>query len=429
LVTFGNLDPASRYTLEDKIWDCHVIVKIKLAAAIQKQCASKEAKPVELRKVKKLFLEFIKSSQRHYRDYIGKLAEHAQGIPELEAVSRRVHITPRHFSDILVESQTSQGSNKKAVLRSCHATLVRLGDLSRYRETELVKNDREWGPAIGYYDLARKICPEIGSPYNQLAVIARADSRHLSVVYYLYRAIVVDEPHPNGKKNLEREFRRILAQWKKGNKGERPSGPEAAMKFWFLCLHAKCYQGVEFEERDELENEVLGQLAVAVKEKPMDAILHKITLINIAAQRLAANETRARQLFLQFNARTFFTLMQILQPELAGAGKKSIDSLQDQEMDASERLTSVARRVLPGLRQYTSWLSWLLESLVADSDDLLGTHVEKLFKMFANTLNLIQATFPMDELPAIDYLLEEDEDVIGFCPKIEASLKSRFYLA
>ena len=48
---------------------------------------------------------------------------------------------------------------RKAVL-SCYRTLIRLGDLSRYRTTELEDPDkRRWGPAVGYYSLAGEIWP------------------------------------------------------------------------------------------------------------------------------------------------------------------------------------------------------------------------------------------------------------------------------
>jgi hypothetical protein len=55
---------------------------------------------------------------------------------------------------------------RRLILQSCHATLIRLGDLSRYRESELVSKDRNWGPAIGYYDLASVINPASGGNYR-----------------------------------------------------------------------------------------------------------------------------------------------------------------------------------------------------------------------------------------------------------------------
>ena len=105
------------------------------------------------------------------------------------------------ISDLSVQSapKTAEESLRTRILQSCHATLIRLGDLSRYRETELVAKDRNWGPAIGYYDLAMVIYPASGASHNQLAVIALADGNHLRATYHLYRALSAHEPHPSAR--------------------------------------------------------------------------------------------------------------------------------------------------------------------------------------------------------------------------------------
>ena len=57
-----------------------------------------------------------------------------------------------------------------------------------------------------------------------------------------------------------------------------------ALVGWFVRLHARCYKGVDFSEHEELESEVLSQLAVELKERSMDGTLNKFVLINIAAE-------------------------------------------------------------------------------------------------------------------------------------------------
>ena len=177
---------------------------------------------------------------------------------------------------------------RQPILISCYQTLVRLGDLSRYRETELTSKDRNWGPAIGYYDLACAIHPRSGAAHNQLAVIALADGNHLRATYHLYRALAVDEPHPTAKGNLEIEFKKIIAAWRKGDliaKGStRESNAGGALSAWFVLLHARCYKGEEFAEHDELENEVLSRLTVDLKERPLHNTLFRFNLVNLAAQ-------------------------------------------------------------------------------------------------------------------------------------------------
>ena len=190
----------------------------------------------------------------------------------------------------------SPDSLRKHVLQSCHATLIRLGDLSRYRETELVTKDRNWGPAIGYYDLATLIYPASGASHNQLAVIALADGNHLRATYHLYRALTAKESHPSAKGNLEIEFKKVMNAWAKRELiPQKDAGiPGRSLAPWFVYLHAQCYKGLDFAEHDELENEVISQLAVDLKERSLESTLQKFCLINIAAEDFAKGQPNGK---------------------------------------------------------------------------------------------------------------------------------------
>lgn len=183
---------------------------------------------------------------------------------------------------------------KDKVLLSCHQTLIQLGDLSRYRETELVEKDKErnWGPAKGYYGLAAEIYPDSGHAHNQLAVISREDGDHFRSVYHLYRSLASKLPYPQAQANLELEFKRVIAAWDKGqliNNHKSSDGNTAgrALIAWFIRLHSRIYKGEEFAAHEELEGEVLSHLAIELKERPLDSVLTKIILINLAAEYFA----------------------------------------------------------------------------------------------------------------------------------------------
>ena len=196
----------------------------------------------------------------------------------------------RDFTALSADEPTqASGTLAHSILVSCHQTLVRLGDLSRWRETQSVTKDRNWGPAIGYYHLAGLILPTSGASHNQLAVIALVDANHLSATYHLYRALAVEEPHPSAKGNLEIEFRKIEEAWSKGEliKSElvrNNQEPGKPLVGWFMRLHARCYNGLDFPEHEELESEVLSQLVVDLKERSFESTLSKLVMINIAAQ-------------------------------------------------------------------------------------------------------------------------------------------------
>jgi hypothetical protein len=193
------------------------------------------------------------------------------------------------------------------IIQSCHSTLIRLGDLSRYRETELQTKERNWGPAKGYYDLAAAIDPASGASFNQLAVIALADGNHLRAVYFLHRALTVAKPFPTAQANLDLEFKKILDLQKRQKliTPENAGKPGSGLSAWFVAFHANCHIGVEFKGQGELESEILGQLAVELKERPLESTLSKFSLVNIAAEFLASR--RAAGMLAEFVHRLLLT--------------------------------------------------------------------------------------------------------------------------
>lgn len=188
---------------------------------------------------------------------------------------------------------------KRKILISCHQTLIHLGDLHRYRETELSGTDRKWGPAVGFYTLARMIYPASGTPHNQQAVIALADDDSFRGTYHVYRALVVQEPHPGAKGNLEIQFKKITTSWSNGEMETMAVGNSALASQplinWFLLLHAKNYKGQHFSQHDELEDEVMSHLRIELKERSIDGILHKMVLINTASQYFAGIRLEGRR--------------------------------------------------------------------------------------------------------------------------------------
>lgn len=241
-------------------------------------------------------MNFIKDSQLYYRGFIQRLASKYGGIPELNAIASNLSLESKRLFCINFRDQFAHdlaieltaGSTLKlssklchAVLLSCHRTLIHLGDLSRYREEVLAQGECNWGPAIGYYDLAGAIYPTSGASHHQLAVIARHGGCHLRVVYHLYRALATDEPFPTARDNLELEMKKIETAQSKG----KPLS-ETATTGLFMLLHTHLYKGSGVSV-EKLENEVLEQLATDLRERSMPGVLNKLVLINIASQDFA----------------------------------------------------------------------------------------------------------------------------------------------
>ncbi|KAL2825614.1 hypothetical protein BDW59DRAFT_146076 [Aspergillus cavernicola] len=423
-----DFETARSIDVEGRLWDAHLKINTRFRKLLSRfrEDNGKKKKPVERRKLEKHYLEFIKSSQRFYRVYIQQLASHFGGVPELEKVARKFNFDNLSTATPLQPSEFLRNS----ILQSCHATLIRLGDLSRYRETELVSKDRNWGPAIGYYDLATLIYPASGASHNQLAVIALADGSHLRATYHLYRALSGPEPHPTAKGNLEIEFRKVTSLWAKREliRPEDAGIPGKALAPWFVYLHAQCYRGVDFPEHDELESEVLSQLAVDLKERSLEGTLQKFCLINIAAEDFSwtrsgeESVSNARPFFQRINVKTYFTLLQILSAEVERF------AVEDSNSNKDDKVTIVARRILPALRNYSSWLLTVSKHLVAynEKDTPLAVQLTEFWKIYANTLTLLASTFDVVHLPEVDYLLEEDEETLCFVPLGKGATSRRY---
>ena len=221
------------------LWHAHTEAKKYFHRALSGLRKQPSEQPVAIRQLSRFYLQFIKDSQRFYRDYIYHLSTTFGGIPELESVAHQV----KH--GVVGESSQTLASPdlRQTVLDSCHQTLIYLGDLSRYRASEKLDKNPDFGPAIGYYDLGCTLVPTSGMSHHQLAVVALEQRHHLRAIYHLYRAMVVDDPHPNAANNLKLEFDKTNTAWDRGEliqKGS-PNDPESSKRTlvgWFVRLHS-----------------------------------------------------------------------------------------------------------------------------------------------------------------------------------------------
>lgn len=269
----------------DKLWKLHVDGKgffKKHVTNLENQGANNA---VAVRKLKMLFLQFIKAASVFYREFIYKLNIEFCGIPELEAAARRVK------SDSVGESPPSAVSPevRQHVLYTCHQALVSLGDLSRYRAAEKLDKKQDFGPAMGYYELAAVICPTKGHAHHQASMIALKQDRYMQATYHLYRSIVVAEPHELAGKNLASAFSKINRLWDKSELFKRndPSDPESLKNKLiglYLRFQALCASGRRFDSYVEFEQTIHDRLSAEVKARDLGSTLLRMVLVNISAQ-------------------------------------------------------------------------------------------------------------------------------------------------
>ncbi|KAF8439594.1 Est1 DNA/RNA binding domain-containing protein, partial [Kalaharituber pfeilii] len=195
----------------------------------------------------------------------------------------------------------------------------------------------------------------------------------------------------------------------------------------FVRLHAKCFNGKGLSDvHESLQTEMLAQLTQDLKERLLSkGMLNKLVLINIAAEAYAENRRPGREAaqavnnFLRLNVETFNTLLLVFQPELerVSVTRDKPSSAPNAGTNSTEYVSAVGRRMLPALRLYSKWLLVSHEKLHNTLDDTaLAVQTKQLWQTYANTLSLLAVTFEVEKLPRLDYMLEEDEDIIGFLP-------------
>jgi len=254
---------------------------------------------VAIRKIRADYVKFIKSCQRFYRGFVRHLSQAYGEIPTLQRVAQTLNRGGETLllswqcwgllllvSDDLVATTSAASIDNKAIVHSCHRTLIQLGDLSRYRETEVGGEKRDWSAAIGFYDLAGSILPSSGQSHNQLAVLALADGNMFRAIYHLYRSLASEEPHPQSEGNLKKAFSKVSSSWEKGdllhlNNGIKAKSVPDVFFGWYLRLLELCYQGKE-EDRLELEDEVPSRLTSLLRQET-SSMLYRVVIVNIAS--------------------------------------------------------------------------------------------------------------------------------------------------
>jgi len=183
---------------------------------------------------------------------------------------------------------------QEKLLRSCYNSLIQLGDLSRWRETELAgSGKRNWAPAIGFYDLASTILPQVGTAQNQLSLIALADGNLLRGIYHLYKALSTPEQQLKPLvDNLSRAYQKIdtLADRTKiiyTRKDKTGVVTASSFKDCYLMLLSDCFRGRDIAEAAQFEGQVMLQLGLALTQDDQRSTTYRVVFINIAGNSFA----------------------------------------------------------------------------------------------------------------------------------------------
>lgn len=382
-------------------------------------------KTVERRKAEKLYLDFIKSSQRFYRGFIQRVCSHFSDVGEIYAVARKMHLDTTSV-DTPVQIGTD---DKQQLTRSCHLALIQCGDLSRYREIELSHKERNWGPAKGYYECAAELDPTSGHSSNQLSVMALADGDHFRALFYVYRCLAMPKRFPkrfpNAPGNLMSELKKLRNKTYPSARVDTKLGDSEVL---FLKYHGKSYADGNPDLRADLDD-LLSKLSAVIVSQPCNVSLRRMCLINIAASKHAIDSAREPPLkevpaekyadawnrLQLLNTAHFTMLLRLLSDELLKIAT-DIGGRLSNVTESIARLTPVCRRVLPCLRLYSAWLLTDLEMLHRSEASGNSLGLMLLWPKYAECLSYLSELLPLDDVPDVPYLLEEEKDTLHFTP-------------
>ena len=200
--------------------------------------------------------------------------------------------------------QTLDSSQHSSALSSCFQTLLRLGDLHRWQNEGLLPEDTaDYGPSVGFYDLASKLNPDSGATYHQLAVIETLTPKPdlLRVLYYLYRSVTCKIPHSKAHENLKQQLRKTMSHSRSHTthsslaiQQEDANAPDhrlSELVTWLAEVHVQCSVEISFDDYLMLEGKFSKLLRHNLAQSMhMSSILKKIVLVNISAEWIARQQ-------------------------------------------------------------------------------------------------------------------------------------------
>lgn len=417
-----DFDYAVMKKVETTLWTAHSFLNGEYRKAMGRLTSQNQV--VVKRKVEKSYREFLRTSQSFYRVYVQQLSGRFY-IPELHHIAKGTDVEPGRTP---APDSTPPPFLGPMILKSCQITLVRLGDLVRYRcQMSDKPSNGSFNKALEYYGLANALDPNDGSAHHQMAVLSQLGKRQLDIVYYFYRSVSIETPYTLGMTNLARAFKNLDSP---PSEGHGQFNQSDAMVNWFLRLHGFFFQGEPFSQQAELEEEVLHRTELSMKSGGDDSILRKMTLINIAAYDVALEKvgagwtiqgSQSAQFILRFNIRTVMILLRLLKSALLDGSKASSisDTTSQGDDDSLENIpdfNNVSMKLFPLVRLYISWI-YVTKT---DSDKyrkFLEPYISDVYSLLADTLTLLNGSIDQAATtPPSQYLLAEDTEAIGLRP-------------
>lgn len=272
----------------------------------------------------------------------------------------------------------------------------------------------------------------------------------MRTLYHLYRAQSAYEPPPRANENLDLELKKLReslhpADFAFGDSDPTVS-PSKYIQRCFPLLHACYFGATDMQAYREFEDSICRNICKALEGRSLATeFVDMAVLSNIATDFLAGDRWQgtltqclppielpltclpaepeglsnelAFKLMQRLNIRTFSILLQTVGREYQNLA---------QEGNRGNFITSAVRKLLPSLRYYSAWLISRAALLSVHLGDVTMDHVVKNFWMtYADTMSLLMCVTEINDVPRLQYLLEEDVSIIGFRPLQEVQLQRK----
>ncbi|KAJ3565623.1 hypothetical protein NPX13_g7438 [Xylaria arbuscula] len=416
---FHDFEYAVSKKVELALWGLHTLLNSEYKKALGRLNTQREV--VHRRKLDKLYRAFLKTSEQFYSVYIQNLYRRFS-IPELRHIACRSNSQPEGQD---AENPPPPAPLRTLVLKSCQMTLVRLGDLVRYRCLVEKSFQAAFDTASDYYNLAISLDPEDGSAHHQLAVLHKIPGQHFDMVYHFHRAIVVARPSELAVQNLKQEF-------KNPERKGPAKDPSQAMLTWFVQLHAFYYHGKHFSQQGELEEEVLHRVELAFKTETFDnTLLLKMILVNMAAYDISKEKVEASwtiqgsqscQFLLRFNVRMMLILSRVLDRTLCDHTPTTTSDSTANDGESCIPISPSLLKLLPLFRLYISW-SYVTRADLVQFQEYLEPYIKELYRLLPDIFTIFNRYIDITkDTVSSKYLLPEDIEAQGLRPLTDKKL-------
>ncbi|KNC99523.1 uncharacterized protein SPPG_04914 [Spizellomyces punctatus DAOM BR117] len=384
----------------------------------------------ELRVLTSSFRNFLADATAFYLRFIWRLTHHfSLHTVELIVLKKLDFDLPGENPDALPHSQITPELQQRAIA-TCHRSLIYLGDLARYREIHADRKEKNWLPAKMFYNIAIRLIPSNGNPFNQLAVINTYAGNVLGAVECYFRSLVIQQPFSTAQDNLTILFEKVQKRTLTEQREVSDPNDHDSFAEEFIALHGevmgvnKSLDGLRLREQAWLSHfhrllmdtsfnrETLMRLFVVnmavghiLRSRMQADITESLSPASVAATRsLQAQKLDEIIVFTIDMFRMLLeTTLEHLQPcERNSSSGRSLGA-ENSEFDGALAVIKIVSRWLKN-----QWMRFA--TLLAEKKDLWTVYAA--FLTAVSRMVEKDALLEQDQLP----FLREDEDLEGFLP-------------